>query len=99
MKKNALAALAIIGATMGMGAVPQNVPTSNQQAPSQGQNQKHNEGVDRSVNIIRRGPVTPLNPAGLAGEYLPYYHSMTPKEYGMMLQRTGRQKWIKKKRK
>jgi hypothetical protein len=98
MKKNALAALAIIGATMGMGAVPQNVPTANQQAPSQGQNQKHNEGVDRQITTVRRGPVTPLNPAGI-GDISWGNPGRSPKEYGMYLQQTGRQKWVKKKRK
>ena len=91
MKKQALAALAILGATMGMGAVPQTVPTN------QAQNQRHNEGVDKQIAPLRRGPVTALNPSGLIGED---YHfapaNRTPKQYGQWLQSTGRQKWVKK---
>ena len=90
MKKQALAALAILGATMGMGAVPQTVPTN------QGQNQRHNEGVDKQIMPLRRGPVTALNPSGLVGEHYIAPANRTPKQYGQWLQSTGRQKWIKK---
>ncbi len=94
MKKQALAALAILGATMGMGATPQNMPTNQTQ-----NQQRHNDGVEKQLTTVRKGPVTALNPSGLMGEMLPWFPSRSPKEYGQWLQATGRQKWVKSKRK
>lgn len=91
MKKQALAALAILGATMGMGATPQVVPQQNQN-----QQQRTNEALEKTPVTVRQGRATALNPTGS----MPVYFddkSMSPKEYGQMLQRTGRQKWNKKK--
>jgi hypothetical protein len=94
MKKQTLAALAILGATMGMGAVPQTLPTNQAQGP---QSQKHNDGLDKEVTTVRRGPVTPLNPAGLVGnDYFELKQNMSPKEYGQWLQSKGKQKWTKR---
>jgi len=92
MKSKALAALAILGATMGMGAVPQELPMAQQQVPVK--SQKHNDGLERESIVVRRGPVTPLNPAGINTMLL--NPGRSPKEYGQWLQSTGRQKWNKK---
>jgi hypothetical protein len=93
MKRKSLAAIAMAFATMGMGAVPMTVPTD--QVQNLNQSQKHNEGVQGPTNIVRRGPVTPLNPAGL--DYNNYFgtEGRSPKEFGQWLQATGRQKWVK----
>jgi hypothetical protein len=78
MKKKALAAVAILGATMGMGAFPQELPTTQQQ--SQSKSQRHNEATDKQLSPVRRGPVTPLNPAGI--NFTQINPGRSPKEYG-----------------
>lgn len=96
MKKRSVAALGIIAASLAMGAVPQTVPTNSNQGTTQ--SQKQNEAVERQIMPYRRGPVTPLNPAGL--DYTGYEnYGRSPKEYGQHLQATGKQKWVKAKRK
>ncbi len=92
MKKQSLAALAIISATMGMGAVPQTLPTEQTQ-----QTQKHNEGVEKTPVTVRQGKPTALNPTGGMTEFLAVGRS--PKEYGQWLQHNRRQKWNKGGRK
>ncbi len=88
--------MAALAAMVGMVATPQNVPQSqNQQNQNQ---QKHNDGVERQATTVRKGPVTPLNPSGLMGEYFVFKPTRSPKEYGQWLQSTGRQKWVKSKR-
>lgn len=97
MKKQKLAAIAMALATMGMGAIPQTLPSNQVQSPK---SQNHNEGVDKQLMPLRRGPVTPLNPSGLTGDDYSYIGTnLSPKEYGQMLQAAGKQKWNKSKRK
>jgi hypothetical protein len=91
MKSKSLAALAILGATMGMGAVPQTVPTQ------QAQQQRHNEAVEKTPTTVRQGMPTAINPTGGYTEYSKV--GRTPKEYGQWLQSTRRQKWDKGGRK
>lgn len=90
MKKQALAALAILGATMGMGATPQVVPHQNQNQ------QRTNEAVEKTPTTVRQGRATALNPTGGMIEWL--REGRSPKEYGQWLQQTRRQKWVKSKR-
>ena len=95
MRKQALAALALLGATMGMSATPQSAPTESRQSPMK--SQKHNDGLVNNQIMYRRGPVTPLNPAGLM-QYEFENSGRSPKVYGQWLQSTGRQKWVKAKK-
>jgi hypothetical protein len=91
MKAKSLAALAILGATMGMGAVPQAVPTQ------QAQQQRHNEAVEKTPTTVRQRTPTAINPTGGYTEYLKVGRS--PKEYGQWLQYNRMQKWNKGGRK
>ena len=98
MKSTKLAALSILAASLGMGATPQTLPYHQSQNQSQkSQQQKHNDGLDKQIVTVRRGAVTPLNPAGING--IEFDYGTPPKQYGQWLQSTRRQKWTKSKRK
>ena len=46
-----------------------------------------------------RKKVSSISKRFSGGDYLPHASGLSPKAYGQMLQATGRQKWIKSKRK
>jgi hypothetical protein len=91
MKKTSLAAVAILGATLGMGATPASVPQVQQQQ------QRTNEAVEKTPTTVRQGKPTALNPTGGYTEYV--FSGRPPKEYGQYLQAMRLQKWNKKLRK
>ena len=95
MEKGFIGPLGIMLATLGMGATGSMAP-----AQQNNQNQRHhNEAIDRQLIPVRRGPVTPLNPSGVGGMTYVGNIGNAPKAYGQWLQSTGRQKWVKAKRK
>lgn len=94
MKKSSIAAMAALAAMVGMAATPQTVPANQRQGQG---NQRHNEGIERPATTLRQSRATALNPGG----GIPIFNNpgISPKEYGQYLQRSGRQKWVKSKRK
>lgn len=94
MKKQSLAALAILSATLGMGATPSSVP----QQSNQQHQQRNNEAVERNPTTVRQGRATALNPTG-GMTYLFRPSGTPPKQYGQWLQGAGKQKWNRKKSK
>ena len=82
-----------------MAGAPITAPSAQGQQQGQQQQQKR-DAVQANPTTVRQGRPTALNPTGSMPEFFPYSpDSLKPKEYGQMLQRTGRQKWVKAKRK
>jgi len=93
MKKKSLAALAMMTASLGMASVP-NVSTVQ---TGQSKTIRVNDAVEKIPQTVRQGKPTALNPSG-GGSFTYIDAGLSPKEYGQFLQRTGRQKWIKRMR-
>lgn len=70
-----------------MGATPQQPITQS----SQQQSARHNDAIDKS---IAPRPIEDLKELHSSGSFMDKI-GLSPKEYGQMLQRTGRQKWVK----
>jgi len=78
-------------ALSGMSATPQN----NIQAQPTGQHQtKHNDAINVQIAPV---PVDQLKELHRSGAYV-HNSGLTPKEYGQMLQASGRQKWVKSRK-
>ena len=92
MKKGLIGGIGLLAA-IAMGTAPTMVP-----AQQNNQNQRHhNEAIDRQIMPIKRQELPELMPGG--GNSHVNHSGMTPMEYGQWLQSTGRQKWLKAKRK
>lgn len=87
MKSKTLSAIAFLTAVMGMSATPSNVPGQTFQ------NEKHNDAIQKTNQVNEREELIKLHPSG-GNSYLER-SGLSPKEYGLMLQRKGLQKWIK----
>lgn len=86
-----LQGLAAVFALTGMSATPQ---TTIQAQPTGQHQTKHNDAINRNIAIT---PVDELKELHGSGTYLDE-RGLSPKEYGQMLQASGRQKWVKSRK-
>ena len=87
--KRVLQGLAAVLALSGMAATPQTTVQVQQHATQQ--SRQHHDAIDKQFAVT---PVTRMEELKSSGALL-HNSGLSPKEYGEMLQRTGRQKWVK----